>query len=175
MVWLKTTDEIRAGRAYTGETDRFASAANAGETDRSASAANAGETDRPLPSNNRRFENMAGEAREALLRNIGNQADSGATSDNRDSAVRQQIRPREDNYYQGAILVPVETGLYNENYIEIVSGLKEGDIVILPQQSTSTSSPAFGQNQPREGFRMPMGGMGGIGGGGFSMPGGGRP
>jgi len=175
MVWLKTMDDSRAGRAYTGETGRFTAATNTGETDRSAAATNAGKTDRPLPSNNRRFGNAAGEAGEALRRNIGSQAESGAAPNSRGSAVRQQIRPGEDNYYQGAILVPVETGLYNENYIEIVSGLKEGDIVILPQQSAGTAAPAFEGNRQMGGFRMPMGGFGGMGGGGFSIPGGGRP
>jgi HlyD family secretion protein len=57
-------------------------------------------------------------------------------------------------------MVFIETGINNEDYIEIVSGLEEGDIVIVPTVVTGTSNNA--QNQ------FP----GGMGAGGFSFPGG---
>ena len=67
--------------------------------------------------------------------------------------------------------VEVEVGINNDEYIEIVSGLKEGDIVYVPTASRSNTN----SNMP--GFGMPGGGMpggmrGGVPGG---MPGGGMP
>lgn len=62
--------------------------------------------------------------------------------------------------------VQVETGLSDGNFIEIVSGLSEGDVVLLPDVSTSSNNQANMQ-----------GGMMGMGGGmpGGGMPGGGMP
>lgn len=60
--------------------------------------------------------------------------------------------------------VKVETGVYNNDYIEITSGLLEGDVVYVPQvQSSGTANP--------------FAAMGGMGGGmpGGGMPGGGMP
>jgi HlyD family secretion protein len=64
-------------------------------------------------------------------------------------------------------LVTVTTGLYNENYMEVTGGLKEGDIVVLPRQASNTTTATRGQ--PAGGFSMPGGGMFG----GSGMPGGG--
>ncbi len=50
--------------------------------------------------------------------------------------------------------VSVETGLSSDNYIEVTSGLREGDIVYVPQVTRSSSSNQQG-----------MPGMGGMGGG----------
>ncbi|UVI28881.1 efflux RND transporter periplasmic adaptor subunit [Paenibacillus spongiae] len=60
----------------------------------------------------------------------------------------------------------IEVGIHNEDYIEVLSGLKEGDAVILP-----TIAASAGMNQQQAG--MPgLGGLGGLGGGG-GFPGGG--
>ncbi|WP_150275174.1 efflux RND transporter periplasmic adaptor subunit [Paenibacillus tepidiphilus] len=81
----------------------------------------------------------------------------------------------------GQTRVAVEVGIHDESTIEIVSGLSEGDEVIIPTViSTNTSSSQAVQGQ--------MGGMGGMGGGftggsftggsgggGFSGSGGGMP
>ena len=58
--------------------------------------------------------------------------------------------------------VQVETGLMNDSYVEITSGLEEGDVVYVAE-STQTSSFMM----------MPGGGMGGGPGGGGGMGGGG--
>jgi len=55
----------------------------------------------------------------------------------------------------------VEVGIHNEDYIEIVSGLKEGDKVVMPTVISSGST-----NAQQGGFGG-MGGMGGFGGAGF--------
>ncbi len=67
--------------------------------------------------------------------------------------------------------VVVETGAYNNQYIEIISGLSEGDIVYVPQVKSS------GTESTMSGMAGMMGGMGAMGGGmtggGGGMPGGG--
>ncbi|MGF9891631.1 efflux RND transporter periplasmic adaptor subunit [Priestia megaterium] len=45
---------------------------------------------------------------------------------------------------KGTKEVQVNTGLNNENYIEVVSGIKEGEEVVLPVTSTQTVNPIFG-------------------------------
>ncbi len=66
--------------------------------------------------------------------------------------------------------VEVETGLSDTNYIEILSGIEEGDIVYVPEVARDSSS------EDGEMGMMPGGDMGGgmpSGGGGGSMPSGG--
>lgn len=57
--------------------------------------------------------------------------------------------------------IAVEAGIHNESSIEIVSGLSEGDEVILP--TVISSGNATSPQLPQQGG---MGGMGGFGGGG---------
>ena len=70
--------------------------------------------------------------------------------------------------------VEVETGLISEDYVEILSGLSEGDVVYIDPTSSTDSTAAFGMNgmggMPGGGG-MPSGG--GMPGGGGGMPGGG--
>lgn len=61
----------------------------------------------------------------------------------------------------GFVAINVETGISNENYIEIKSGLQEGDQVYVTQSTSNSNQFQFGG----------MGGMGGMGG---PPPGGGR-
>lgn len=66
--------------------------------------------------------------------------------------------------------VEVETGLSDTNYIEILSGIEEGDIVYVPEVARDSSG------EDGEMGMMPGGDMGGgmpSGGGGGSMPSGG--
>ena len=61
------------------------------------------------------------------------------------------------NQQNGRKLQEVQTGLANETYMEIVSGLKEGDTVLIPMPVSS--------QQKQQGFSL-FGGMGGNKGGG---------
>lgn len=63
--------------------------------------------------------------------------------------------------------IAVEVGIHNESSIEIVSGLSEGDEVILPTVISSGNATS-----PQQGG---MGGMGGFSGGGMTGGSGGFP
>lgn len=65
--------------------------------------------------------------------------------------------------------VEVETGLMNDDYVEIVSGLSEGDEVYVSQSSTDSSTQMMPDMQGG-----PGGMQGGPGGGGAGAPGGGN-
>ena len=76
--------------------------------------------------------------------------------------------------------VEVETGLSDENYIEITSGIAEGDIVYVPEtvRESSGEEGEMGMMPGGDmGGGMPSGDMGGggmpAGGGGGGMPSGG--
>lgn len=73
-------------------------------------------------------------------------------------------RIQANNYYAGAVPKAVEIGINNDEYIEIVSGLNEGDIIVLPQLASTSGTS---NNQTRNGFegRMPGGMPGGAPGG----------
>lgn len=67
------------------------------------------------------------------------------------------------NGFGGIQMQPVETGLTNDNFVEITKGLSEGETVRLPQLAINSSSAMSG----RGGFMM-----GGFGGGGGMYRGG---
>jgi HlyD family secretion protein len=66
-------------------------------------------------------------------------------------------------------MVSVEVGIHDESSIEIVSGLNEGDKVIIPTVISTKTGTTSTEMQMQGG----MGGMGGagFGGGGFSSGG----
>ncbi len=72
-----------------------------------------------------------------------------------------------EGYYQGAIAKVVKIGINNDEYIEIIQGLKEREIIILPQSYGSSGTSNSTQNRFTGGGGM-QGGMP------FSMPGGQR-
>lgn len=67
------------------------------------------------------------------------------------------VTEAQGNVPAGFRAVEVETGLTNDDYVQILSGLSEGDVVYVDESSSNSMSS------------FPMGGMGGMGGG----PGGG--
>lgn len=69
------------------------------------------------------------------------------------------------DYYMGTTLVEVTTGVYNESYIEILTGVERGQIVVLPPTYTSASSTT----QSTTGNLMGIGGL--TGGGTGRIPG----
>lgn len=81
--------------------------------------------------------------------------------------VKGEKTDSKDTAPDGFKSVNVETGAYNAEYIEIKSGLNEGDIVYIPQIMST------GGNEKMTG--MPGGGMFGGGMSGGGMPGGGMP
>ncbi|MCK5811268.1 MAG: HlyD family efflux transporter periplasmic adaptor subunit [Clostridiales bacterium] len=58
-------------------------------------------------------------------------------------------------YYIGTSLIEVTTGVYNESFIEILNGVKEGQVVVLPPtyttEDTDTANPSsiFGDSSTR--------------------------
>ncbi|WP_232841502.1 efflux RND transporter periplasmic adaptor subunit [Caldicellulosiruptor acetigenus] len=89
---------------------------------------------------------------------------SQSTGSSSQFGTRRMASLLNNSYYKGAVLRPVEVGINNDSYIEIVSGLNEGDIVVLPPLSTGSTST---QTTSQQGINI-MGGFGGPGGG---MPG----
>ncbi len=75
---------------------------------------------------------------------------------------------------QQYVSIPVTTGISDGSYIEITSGLQEGDVVVyIPTSSSSDSSFPMMGGGGMGGGGMPGGGMPGGGMGGGGMPGGG--
>ena len=75
----------------------------------------------------------------------------------------EAVTTREDKYFvtlEDGTEKEVETGIYDEDNIEIVSGLEEGQSVILPQLVKGTSSTS-NENKGNNSF----GGFGGMTGG----------
>lgn len=93
---------------------------------------------------------------------IGNRSAASGTRGNSNSESTAE------NYYANAVRKEVQVGVNNDSYIEIKSGLSEGDIVILPQTQASTTNKST-TNKNGMSVGMP-GGMGGSAqgrGGGF--------
>lgn len=72
------------------------------------------------------------------------------------------VTESEGNVPAGFRSVEVEVGISNDDYVQIISGLEEGDVVYVSESSASTTT-------------FQMGGMGGGPGGNMSGGGGGRP
>ena len=82
----------------------------------------------------------------------------------------QQKAAEQDDTHKGYVQIQVEVGMSNDAFVEILSGLSEGDEVLI---TTVASSDFF--TQMMQGGGMPGGGMpgGGMPGGG-GMPSGNR-
>jgi len=84
--------------------------------------------------------------------------------------VKGEKSDENDKAPDGFKSVKVETGVNNNQYIEIKSGLKEGDIVYVPQVQSSSNENPMAAMMGSMGNRMPSGGMpsGGMPSGGMS-------
>lgn len=68
-------------------------------------------------------------------------------------ASGRSFRQNANSYYNGAVLTEVQTGTSNDTYIEIVGGLSEGQVVVLPKTTASSSTNrGSGQNSVRNGM-----------------------
>ena len=106
--------------------------------------------------------------------NTGRKSSQGQQGNGQSTASGSGNMPESssDPYYSNTSRVKVETGISNETYIEIISGLTEGQVVALPE--AGTDSEENGQQNTRNGMSGGMpGGMSGSGGG--PPDGGGRP
>lgn len=122
------------------------------------------------------LENMTDEQIAAMKERL---AANGMTLD--DIAAQKEAATESDSesisdiadYYTGAHLVEVTTGIYNELYIEILSGINAGDIVILPPLYTSDTSES--KDTVNSALKIPGIGSGltGTGGAGTKRPAGG--
>ncbi len=110
-----------------------------------------------------------GEAGEAVTggeRASQRSGQSGSGASNR----RQMSGTANQEYYAGTVMKEVELGINNDQYVEIKSGLSEGQVVVLPPLVTNS---ATGSTNNQAGFSL--GGLGGGFGGGATrmMPSGG--
>lgn len=79
---------------------------------------------------------------------------------------------------EGYVYVQVETGISDDSYVQILSGLQEGDTVAYITRTTESGSMMMGGMPGAMGGDMPSGmpsGMGGGAPGGGGMPSGGGP
>jgi Membrane-fusion protein len=88
---------------------------------------------------------------------------------------RNRSNSKVNSYYANAHMVPVETGINDDSYMEIISGLEEGQVIILPQVTTSSKQNSTTQNNSSGmGFGMGVMGGGGVPGGGNTSGGNGQ-
>lgn len=97
---------------------------------------------------------------------------SGQRAGAQGSSSRMAGRKNTESYYDGATMVLVETGISNDTYIEIISGLTEGQVIVLPKTSTASAMTTTNEQGVRKGGGfmsggMPSGGMPSGGPGGF--------
>lgn len=94
----------------------------------------------------------------------GEAENKNAGSDNKNSSGQKGNTRGFGNVPEGFVAVRVETGINDDNFIEILSGLSEGVTVYVKSQSTTASQGMMGM-PGMGGMGMPgMGGMGGMGG-----------
>jgi HlyD family secretion protein len=172
LVWVKG---IKQGTGNSGLTQGSGNGANAAGNRRSFNRAGAG----AQSGNQASGAQNNNAAQGAQNGNAAQNAQSGNTQQGAQSG-NAQLRTAAQNarralavnpYYANAGIVPVETGINNDTYIEVISGLKEGDTVILPP-ATASSGQSTTQNE-NAGFggmgmmgRITTGGGGGGNGGG---------
>lgn len=107
------------------------------------------------------FQNMTEEERAAMREQFMANRGAGSTGTNAGTAST------------GTTRVAVEVGINNEDSIEILTGLKEGDAVILPTVVSTSSTNAQSGFPGLGGGGIPGAGAGGFSGGGGGFTGGG--
>lgn len=109
---------------------------------------------------------------------VKSDSESVKTEESEDAANTEKMRT--DKVPDGFMAVQVETGVINDDYVEILSGLSEGDEVYVEASAGNTTTNMFQMGMPNgggmQGGGMPSGGGMSVGGnrsGGGGM--GGRP
>ena len=102
---------------------------------------------------------QSGSTSQSNSKNQGANAQRTQTRSTSGSAVqggpaRAIQRGNSDTYYAGASLVEVETGISNDSYIEILSGLTEGQEIVLPKASASSNSNSNNFLKRSQGVRV---------------------
>lgn len=92
----------------------------------------------------------------------------------KDDSADASDTPQKGNVPAGFKAVEVEIGLSNDDFVEIKSGVSEGDTVYV-EESSGKSTDMFQMGGPGGGMGGPGGGYGGNGGGGGQRGGGGMP
>lgn len=165
----KTIDEMKKNGTYidlfSGDARPSGGAGNtnAGGNSGSSNNRNSGNGGNSGGSNNRNNGSGGSSNRNSQGAGGSSQNPGGNTNQNQGGNNSQVSRAvtnalaRYKEYYADAIPTPVEVGLNNETSIEIVSGLKEGDVVILPPISTGSTGTQQSQVRTQTGG-FPMGG-----------------
>lgn len=166
---------MRGNRVYVKEDSETAKAALSGESTDNTAKAEGGMPAGEMPEGGQMPEGMpeGGEMPEGMPE--GGQmpegmpsGDKAAAGDSSRSGEKSTASVQQSGAPEGFVAVQVTTGIVNDDYVEILSGLVEGDVVYIdPSAGTTTNMFQMG---------MPGGGMGGgMPGGGGNMGGGGMP
>ncbi len=96
-------------------------------------------------------------------KNSESSAKKSTDTEERDTSLKNDIPSREmrlPDAPEGYKYVRIETGEANEDYVEVISGLSEGDIIYVTviRNTSSTAQPGFGMGNRMPGG-MPSGGM----------------
>lgn len=167
---------MRGNRVYVKEDSETAKAALSGESTDDTAKAEGGMPAGEMPEGGQMPEGMpeGGQMPEGMPSGGGAPAgDSSQSSAKSTASVQQSGAP------EGFVAVQVTTGIVNDDYVEILSGLVEDDVIYIdPNAGTTTNMFQMGMPGGMGGG-MPGGNMGGGGmpGGGGNMGGGmgGRP
>lgn len=118
-----------------------------------------GQGKRPTGSQGTDFQNMTDEEREAFRQRMQSEGMPQGALPNQSGNTQKSGNSSSSNYYDGAVPVVVTIGDHNETSMEILEGLNEGDIIVLPQLVSNSSTAANSSG----GLGFGMGGGMGIG------------
>lgn len=165
---------MRGNRVYVKEDSETAKAALSGTTTDSAvsgetpAAGQGGEMPSGMPEGGQSGEKPSGMPEGGQSGEMPSGMPDGDQSGGQSSSTGKSSSVQQTGVPEGFVAVQVVTGITNEDYVEILSGLVEGDEVYIdPSAGTTTSMFQMGMGG------MPGGGMGGgMQGGGGNMGGG---
>ena len=119
-------------------------------------------TDAPEGNNNRRMPGEAASERQDMKNGMMPGKSRGEKADGFTAGMPVRsagsVPGGNAGYYDNAVLTPVELGINNDDYIEVISGLNEGDEVILPALAGPGENGTQMQNGMMRGFGFSPGG-----------------